>query len=379
MNRAHNDPARTTYALFRARRVRAPRRRDSFAMTIVLRPRGGRSEAMGSMNDPHARVHESVQADAVLQYLAPRDGDLILDGTLGAGGHALRVLQATATGRVIGLDRDPEILAIAKQRLEGFAARARFELASFERFDEFLGDAPLAGALLDLGVSSLQIDRAARGFSYREDGPLDMRMDASGTSAGKNVPRHLRSAADLLNKAPADELYHVLRDLGDEPAAKRIVAGIVEARGRAPLRRTCELRDVVAKALRRPSEDSLTKSLSRVFMGIRMAVNDELGVLERTLPRLIARLAAGGRLVVLSFHGGEDRVVKRAFLDAAGAGLARVLTDRPLEPTAFEVAKNPRARSSKLRALERVATDRSTATNSLVQRPTPSNPNPRKD
>lgn len=297
------------------------------------------------MRDDFEAIHVPVQVDAVVAHLAPREDETILDGTIGMGGHALQVLAATTTGRIIGLDRDDRALTIATSRLSRFAPRFTLVRSSFENFADSIGATMLGGALLDLGISSLQIDDAARGFSYSEDGPLDMRMD----------PRPgVRPASDLVNRASPADLVRWIRDLGDEPAAKRIVDVLVAVRERAPLRRTCELRDVVARGLRTRSEEVLTRTLARVFMALRIVVNDEIGALERTLPRLIERLLPDRRLVVLSFHGGEDRVVKNCFQDAEAHGLVRVLTPRPLEPSAAEVARNPRARSSKLRALERL-------------------------
>lgn len=295
------------------------------------------------MSDFSNSVHESVQPDAVLQMLALRDGDLVVDCTLGGGGHSERILSATPSGRVIGLDRDPQILALTKQRLARFGDRITFVHSEYEKFDSALRGASIHGALLDLGVSSLQIDRAERGFSFQVDGPLDMRMDN----------QRGNSAADLLARLPAAELTRIFREIGDEPNAKRIADEIVLTRKRAPIRRTCELADLVARALRRTSREAVTKTLARVFMALRIVVNDELGQLERTLPRLIERLAPKGRLVVLSFHGGEDRIVKHAFKQAEGQGLGEILTDRPLEASSLEIAANPRARSSKLRAFER--------------------------
>lgn len=317
---------------------RAPQRRrlaGANAVTRLVRE--------GRMSDYPNSVHESVQPDAVLQMLALRDGDLVVDCTLGAGGHSERILEATQSGRVIAFDRDRQIFALAKQRLVRFGDRITFVQSDYEQFDRALRGAAIHGALLDLGVSSLQIDRAERGFSFQVDGPLDMRMD----------DQRGNSAADLLARLPAAELTRVLREIGDEPNAKRIADEIVLTRKRAPIRRTCELADLIARALRRTSREAVTKTLARVFMALRIVVNDELGQLERTLPRLIERLAPKGRLVVLSFHGGEDRIVKHAFKQAESQGLGEILTDRPLEASPLEIAANPRARSSKLRAFER--------------------------
>jgi 16S rRNA (cytosine1402-N4)-methyltransferase len=334
---------RSMYALLRAPRQRAPSSRRDARST-----RRGHSE-VATMVEADDSIHVPVQPEAVLEYLAPREDETVLDGTVGMGGHAARILAATTRGKLIGLDRDADALAVATPRLTRFGDRVVLHRANFERFAEFVGGIKLGGAVLDLGFSSLQVDRAARGFTYQDDGPLDMRMDAG---AGT------RTAADLLNRAPHAELLRIVREYGDEPAAKRIVDAVVVARGRAPLRRTCELRDIVERALRTRSPEVLTRTLSRVFMGLRIAVNDELGVLERTLPRIVDALAPLGRLVVLTFHSGEDRIVKQCLQASAEHGIGRVLTARPIEPTASELARNPRSRSSKLRALERLAVGR---------------------
>jgi 16S rRNA (cytosine1402-N4)-methyltransferase len=289
-------------------------------------------------------IHVPIQVRTILELLALRDGDLALDLTVGYGGHAERMLEAAGSNRVLGIDRDREILALNAQRNARFADRLELHHGNFEDFERFLGPRTFSAALLDLGVSSLQLDRRERGFSFQADGPLDMRMDESSRT----------TAADLLRRADPRELFQIIRGIGDEPAAKRIVDAIVAARRAAPPRTTFELRDLIAGAVRVRSEDALTRTLSRVFMALRIVVNDELGMLERTLPRLIERILPGGRIVVASFHSGEDRVVKRCFADAAKAGLVRLLTPRPIEADPDEIRVNPRARSSKVRAVERI-------------------------
>ncbi|MBI4881509.1 MAG: 16S rRNA (cytosine(1402)-N(4))-methyltransferase RsmH [Planctomycetes bacterium] len=300
------------------------------------------------MPDAGARsVHEPVQVETVLRYLQPAEGSTILDLTIGAGGHAEKILEASRSGRVIGLDLDPGILEIAGRRLERFGARVALRQANFADAGEVcseLGIDAADGVLLDLGVSSLQLDDARRGFSFDRDGPLDMRMD----------PGAAFSAADLVNRGTREELLHAIGALGEEPQARRIVAAILAARRQAPLRRTCELVDLIAREARGPRHHH---PATRTFLGLRMAVNDELGALRRALPQALALLRPGGRAVVIAFHGGEDALVKRCFQEAARRGAARVLTRRPVPPEGAEVARNPRARSSRVRAAERVRSE----------------------
>ena len=288
-------------------------------------------------------VHRSVQVDHVLRFVALPAGGELLDLTHGAGGHAEAVLERVPESRVVGVDRDPEILEVARARLERFGERARTVVSAFDRVDEICERSErerFDAVLLDLGVSSLQLDRADRGFSFDQDGPLSMQMGPDAT----------RSAAQLVNEGSRDELLFAIGTLGEEPRAKRIVDEILNARRRAPIRRTCELADLIRDVARGPSGHH---PATRSFQGLRMVVNDELGMLERVIPRAIARLNDGGRMVVISFHSGEDRVVKNAFRDLGRRGDVKVLTTKPVSPAADEVARNPRARSSRLRAAER--------------------------
>lgn len=299
----------------------------------------------------------------VIEALAPRAGGLYVDGTLGAGGHAEAVLQASAPdGRLLGLDRDPEALRTATRRLARFGDRVRLVQASFDRLGRELRawDAPAAhGILLDLGVSSMQLDRAGRGFSFRADGPLDMRMSASGPSA-----------ADLVAAAGRAELRRIFKEYGEEPLADRMARAIVEARRKRPLRTTAQLAEVVQAAMpaaerRRRRKHPATK----VFMALRLAVNDELGRLRRFLDSVVSWLRPGGALVVISYHSLEDRLVKqwiRTMADPcvcppemAVCGCGRRPQVEPLgrgvrKPSPSEVAANPRARSARLRAARRL-------------------------
>jgi len=295
------------------------------------------------MTDP-ARVHEPVMVTEVLELLSPADHSAILDLTLGAGGHAQRILESTTDGIVIGFDRDPQILELARTRLEGFGDRIHFANANFDRIELVcaqMGLDQVDGALLDLGVSSLQLDDAQRGFSFGHDGPLDMRM-----TAGSG-----RSAAELINRGTREELFHAIGTLGDEPRARRVVEAILEARRVAPLRRTCELADLVASVTRGPRHHH---PATRTFLGLRMAVNDEAGAIERALPDVIHRLKPGAVAAVIAFHGGEDRIVKQCFRTAAKTGIVAAVTTRPLTPSGAETKRNPRARSARIRAIRKL-------------------------
>ncbi|MDR1857258.1 MAG: 16S rRNA (cytosine(1402)-N(4))-methyltransferase RsmH [Desulfovibrio sp.] len=309
-------------------------------------------------------LHVPVLVDAAIGMLRPRAGGRYLDGTLGLGGHAEALLEIEGT-EVCGLDRDPEALARARERLGRYGGRFH---CSRGRFGEFaaalaeLGWNKVDGALLDIGVSSLQLDRAERGFSHTRNGPLDMRMDAE--SGGP-------SARDWVNGKTRDELRECLATLGEEPLAGRIAKAIVEARGEGPIETTAELAAIVercyprqwrAKGGRHPA--------TRTFQALRMAVNDELGELRRFLDGVLPHLPVGGRLCVITFHSLEDRLVKRTIAKwAAGCRCPRgaprcvcshvpevnVLTKRPLQADVDELARNPRASSAKLRAVEKIA------------------------
>jgi 16S rRNA (cytosine1402-N4)-methyltransferase len=283
---------------------------------------------------------------------------LVLDGTLGGGGHSAALLDAGA-GHVVGIDRDPEALLAARTRLAVAEAEGRFEahqgnyaaLAEIAAVDHLR----FTGILLDLGISSHQIDDASRGFSFREGAPLDMRMQSSG-----------RSAADLLNEAEEGELASIFRDYGDEPRAARLAREVVRRRGTRPF----ETSDDLVGAIRATfGSRSGAPEFARLFQAVRIAVNDELAGLERALPDLRDRLAPGGIMAVIAYHSGEDRLVKHAFrawsedcicpprhpMCTCGGGhsLGSVLTRRALVASPEETAHNPRARSAKLRAWQR--------------------------
>ena len=278
--------------------------------------------------------HRPVMVDEVVQLLA--GADVVVDMTLGAGGHAEALLDA-GVAEIVGVDRDPEALAIATERLRRFGDRVRVVQSRFSEVDEDDVGGAAGGMLFDLGVSSMQLDEAARGFSFREDAPLDMRM--AGASADEP------SAADLVNGLSERELADVIFHYGDERRSRRIAAAIVRRR---PITTTDQLAGVVVGAVgRRPGGPHPAR---RTFQALRIAVNRELEELAASLPHATGLLVPGGRVVVISYHSLEDGIVKRAFRDDPGF---RALTKKPVVATDEEVDANPRARSAKLRAAER--------------------------
>lgn len=290
----------------------------------------------------------------VLEYLSPERGGHFFDGTVGGGGHAEAILDAGADVRLTGADRDPEALAVATERLRRFGDRVELVKASFADAASAL-DAPLAGALLDLGISSRQIDASARGFSFRPGTPLDMRMGGEASD--------LPTAADLLNTLDESELVRIFREYGEEPRARRLSRDVVRRRAERPYRTSDDLLDTMG-----PKADAQEKA--RVFQALRIAVNGELEQLEATLPVLREALAPAGVLVILSYHSLEDRRVKNAFREwsrdcicppglpicaCRGRALGGTLTRKPIRPSDAEVAANPRARSALLRAWRKAA------------------------
>jgi 16S rRNA (cytosine1402-N4)-methyltransferase len=284
--------------------------------------------------------HEPAMVAEVVDLLVAggsRTGGKVADMTVGAGGHAEALLEA-GVGRIIGFDRDPEALRIARERLARYGDRFTALHRRFSQVGEAEATGPLHGVLFDLGVSSMQLDEPARGFGYRVDGPLDMRMGEGGTTA-----------ADLVNDLPENDLADLLFGFGQEHRSRRIAAAIARARQRARIETTDQLAGVIVGAVGpRPGGPHPAR---RTFQALRIAVNRELEELAASLPRAVGLLGPGGRVVVLSYHSLEDGIVKRAFRDD---DRLRVLTKKPLRPTPEETARNPRARSAKLRAAERI-------------------------
>lgn len=269
----------------------------------------------------------------------------MIDGTVGMGGHAMALLQESPDDvKLLGLDLDPVALERAGERLAPFGDRVRLARASFRNLREVARDHDVLTAqsiLLDLGVSSYQLDESGRGFSFQREEPLDMRLDPEGG----------RTAGELLNTLSEAELTRLLVEYGDEPHARRIARGIVRHR---PLATTSDLVAVVQAAVPRRAWPGRIHVATRTFLALRMAVNDEPGMLCEALPQAAGLLDEGGRLGVISFHSGEDRAVKHAFRALAGEGFG-VLEPAPLGPGDDEVRANPRARSAKLRVLERLS------------------------
>jgi 16S rRNA (cytosine1402-N4)-methyltransferase len=288
--------------------------------------------------------HEPVLLAETLEVLAVKPGGTYVDGTVGLGGHAEVVLRRTAPdGRLLAVDRDAESLERARGRLAFAADRLRLFHADFRDIPALLGSASVDGILLDLGVNSSQLDDPERGFSFREDGPLDMRMDRS----------RGETAAQVVNRRSERDLADILHQYGEEPSARRIARAIVAQRRRDRLTSTRELADLVRRTARGPRRAGLDPA-TRTFQALRICVNRELDELGGALDSLARCLAPSGRLAVIAFHSLEDREVKRTFAGLAREGF-RLVVRKPIRPSESEVARNPRSRSARLRALERVA------------------------
>ena len=301
---------------------------------------------MGPGSSDLSHLHRPVLVSEVLNLLAPSDRTqpLVVDGTVGYGGHAEAMLAAWPTARLLGIDRDLEALRATKARLAPFGARARLFHASYAELEEVLEEAgeraPVA-VLLDLGVSSPQLDVAERGFSFRAlDAPADMRFDREGGG---------ETAADLVNHLEEPSLARLIFEHGGERRARPVAKALAAAR---PVRTIGDIVAAIEKVVRRDA--SGLHPATRTLQALRIAVNDEAGHVARGLRAALDALAIGGRLAVISFHGGEERAVKAAFLEGRQAGRVRVLTAKGIRPTEREVAANPRASSARLRAAERI-------------------------
>ena len=291
--------------------------------------------------------HEPVMVTETVEILSPSRGGLFVDCTVGLGGHSRALLEAGAS-RLIGLDRDRDALAIAREALAAFTERVELVHADYRDIDRVLAERGIdgvQGALADLGVSSWQLDGEGRGFSFRRDEPLDMRMDRT----------QGQTAADLVASLDEGPLADAIFQFGEERYSRRIARSIVAARRTAPIETTGQLATIVRRSVPHRGYQRIDPA-TRTFQALRILVNRELDGLDRFLAAAARRLLSGARLAVISFHSLEDRIVKHTFraLERAEAAV-RVLTKRPLEPADDEVARNPRARSAKLRAIERLA------------------------
>ncbi|MDR2895508.1 MAG: 16S rRNA (cytosine(1402)-N(4))-methyltransferase RsmH [Propionibacteriaceae bacterium] len=306
-------------------------------------------------------LHIPVMLDQIRAVLEPALKDrpaTLVDATLGLAGHASALLEHFPQLRLIGIDRDPEAIALAEQRLSGFAGRVELHQNRYDAIGQILGERLVDAVLMDLGLSSLQIDELDRGFSYAHDAPLTMRMDGD---------QQQLTAADVVNQYGVVELAQIFRQWGDEPHARRIAQAIVEDRqAQGPFDRSARLSAVVAAATP-PGQHRSGHPAKRVFQALRMEVNEERASLETALPQAIDHLVIGGRMAVLSYHSGEDRLVKRLFAKVTTAqapvGLAWVpdhllaqfdnITHGALQPSVDEISQNSRARSARLRVIER--------------------------
>ncbi len=295
---------------------------------------------MGSGNEPHTPV----LLDEVLEWLDVKPDGTYIDATLGAGGHSAAIAARLTSGKLISLDQDAQALALAAERLKRFGTTVKLVGSSFSRIAEVvheLGIPGVDGVLADLGVSSMQLDQAARGFSFREAGPMDMRM-----SAGDEL-----TAEEIVNRWSEKEIADTLYREAEEHDSRRIARAIVKAR---PIRDTAHLAKVVAGARKQWGRQRLHPA-TKTFLALRIAVNREVEALGQFLSRTPATLLSGGRVVVLSYHSGEDRLVKRAFQEGEREGTLRVLTRHVIQPKEEEISANPRSRSAKLRCAERVS------------------------
>jgi 16S rRNA (cytosine1402-N4)-methyltransferase len=312
-----------------------------------------------------ANEHVPVLLEQAIDFLDPGRGGCFVDATVGLGGHAARLLERGPEATVLGLDRDPEALSIAAERLRAYGDRVRLERADFRYLRnavEATGRSKVAGILADLGVSSLQLERAHRGFSFRRDGPLDMRMG----------PDAARTARDVVNQYSEGELVRLLKDYGEERQARRIARAMVAERERAPIETTAQLRDLIHRTVGAPPPRTRHRlggidSATRTFQALRIEVNQELEGLESFLDQALSLLERDGRLVVISYQSLEDRLVKCALREAAlgevdpvtgrpraETRLIELMTRKPLRASDAEVMANPRSRSARLRAARRI-------------------------
>ena len=292
-------------------------------------------------------MHEPVLLKEVLFHLNLKPGQVILDGTVGSGGHSEAMLrEISPTGFLVGLDQDEEAVQRAQKRLKAFGDRFVLQQLNFRHLDETLSSLNITAfdaVLLDVGLSREDLENPGRGFSFLREGPLDMRMDQ----------RLKRTAADLITCSNEETLATILWQFGEERNARKIARAIVGARQKHQIRTTLELAPLHSKSVPPKARFGRIHPATRTFQALRIAVNDELGALEEALPKALKVLKPGGRLAAISFHSLEDRMIKRFFRNQEQAGLGLVVTKKPVRPSKAEVTQNPKARSAKLRVMER--------------------------
>jgi len=297
-----------------------------------------------------SQYHIPVMLNEVLNYLNPAPGKVFVDATIGTGGHSLALLERIMPGgRLIGIDRDEESLGIAKERLKGFGEACVFAYSNFSDIDSVLSGLKIGkvdGIIFDLGISSYQLDNPERGFSFQNEGPLDMRLDRNSYI----------SAYDLVNNLNEEELSTLLWNFGQERWHNRIAHYLVEERQKHPIATTAQLADIVYKAIpyRQRFKNFRIHPATRTFQAVRIAVNRELEGLGLAVNKAVGFLNKGGRICVISFHSLEDRIIKFGFRQLSEAGEVGIITPKPLVPSESEVASNPASRSAKLRVAERL-------------------------
>lgn len=291
-------------------------------------------------------MHKPVLVDEVISFLLPYQDGIVVDATVGEGGHSKAILEKVKPKTLVALDRDIEILTVARQRLAGHSD-VIFVYGNYSRLPDLLvkeGIEEVDAVLMDLGISSFHLEDPERGFSFLQAGPLDMRLDRVGTSL---------TAYEVVNEWSEKRLREIIREYGEEPWAKRIARKIVEYRKEKKINSTKELADIVKSAVPRRFWPKKIHVSTRTFQAIRIAVNDELNHLKEALKGIVSLLRPGGRILVISFHSLEDRIVKHSFRKFESKGLGKVLTKKPIVPSQEEIEENPRSRSAKLRVFER--------------------------
>ena len=294
------------------------------------------------------KLHIPVMCGEIINYLNLAAGKTIVDATIGMGGHSLKIIERISPGgKLIGIDRDEDAIKTARSRLGDYSASCNFVYGNFIDVDKILSDAGVQkvdGILLDLGVSSAQLDDPLRGFSFQNEGPLDMRLDRNS----------YRSAYDLVNNLNEDELSELLWNFGEERWHNRIARYLVKEREKHPISTTLELSQAVSRAIPYKYRHYRIHPATRTFQAVRIAVNRELESLEIVIRKAVELLKNNGRICVISFHSLEDRIVKFSFRDFAAKGLLKIITPKPLVPADEEIRQNPKSRSAKLRVAERL-------------------------
>ncbi len=291
--------------------------------------------------------HKPVLLKEVIEYLEVKPGEKYIDATVGGGGHSVEILKLG--GELLALDCDPEALSAARRRFSSACPNASWQLAQgnfgkIKKIAAAFGFIEVGGVLFDLGVSSYQLETPGRGFSFKLEGPLDMRMD----------PNLEVTAADLVNGLTKNELYEIFKKFGEERFAGRIVSAICRARRIKPIKTCNELAEIILQARPRRGKFDRTHPATRCFQALRIVVNDELNNLQKALPQALELLKLGGKLLVISFHSGEDRIVKKFFREQEKLGTLKILSKKPIRPTLAEIKINPKSRSAKLRVAQKI-------------------------